>query len=621
MKSNFFDKIFKILPLAVLAIFLLAGYLYLTGSAAFAVDLLKWFLLLGLLPLVIRIIRDLLNGSFGIDIIAIVAIAGAWLLAEYWAGLVILLMLSSGEALEDYARGRARAALDALLALAPRIAHIKKNNEVIDVPVEQIKPEDLVVIKPGETIPVDGLVIEGVSEVDESAITGEPVPVKKTRSSMVLSGSINKNQVLEIKALKSSADSKYQEIVRLVREAEREKAPLVRLADRYSIWFTLVTLFLSGLAWWWGDALRALSVLVVATPCPLILATPIAMVSAMNRASSRGIIIKNSAALERLADAKIFVFDKTGTLTIGTPQVRLVESFAGRTVPEVLGLSASLDQLSVHVLAKALVEYAQHKGMKLDYPEKFKEFFGDGTTGVLGQKTYFLGKLSFIKNQGIPIEKNMSDEHEKLQQTGEIAVYLSDGEHVLGRIHFQDQARPQVKDFFRNLLKQGIVRIIMLTGDRNSAAAQIAEKLNIKEFRAELLPEDKVAEIKELMKSKQTLVMVGDGVNDAPALATADVGIALGAHGSSAASEAGDVVVTIDNLERVGEALEISRRGLAIAKQSIFVGISLSLVLMVIALFGYIKPIEGALLQEVIDVVVIFNALRVNRIKLTQTVV
>jgi heavy metal translocating P-type ATPase len=480
-------------------------------------------------------------------------------------------------------------------------------------------------------VPADGLILSGVSDVDESAITGESVPVQKRPGRQVFSGSVNKDGALEIKALRPSRESTYEKIIQLVQQASESRAPVVRLADRYSVWFTAVTFALAIGSWLLAhDPIRLLAVLVVATPCPLILATPIAIISGVSRAASRGIIVKSGGALEKLADVKAFVFDKTGTLTLGRPEVLNVLAFTS-AIPSrardplkdeaadkktVLSVAASLDQLSGHILAKSLRIYAAEKNIDLDYPEDFQETFGDGVVGRLHGETYFFGKMQFLKKQGVEFNQDRLAEHEQLQKQGKIAVYLGADKSLLGAVIFADTVRPEIKTLFSEMKTLGLDKIVMLTGDRKNVAEIIAKQVGLNDIHAECLPEDKVNEVLDHKKQFGSVAMVGDGVNDAPALAAADVGIAIGAHNSSASSESSDIVITADDLSRVGTALKISKNTLGIAKQSIFFGIGVSIILMVIAALGHIVPVYGALLQELLDVIVILNALRVNFVKI-----
>lgn len=600
-------------PALVLAGLIAALIFYFVRENKNASDILLITLIVGTLPLAYRMFRALLKGRFGIDIIAILAIAAAFFLKEYLAGTVILLMLSGGEALEDYALRRARKELASLISNAPSVAHVKQAQGIKDIPAGSVKIGDLIVIKPGEVVPVDGLVISGASEVDESALTGESLPVEKKLSSLLLSGSVNKENILEIKALRIAAESQYEQIIKLVKEAEESRAPFVRLADRYSVWFTIVTLLLGALSWLLAhDPVRLLAVLVVATPCPLILATPIALISGISKSARRGIVVKSGGALEKLAGISAFIFDKTGTLTLGAPEVTGIHPYSEKA-EDVLKIAASLDQLSAHVLARSLLRYFQnYRNLKLTYPENFQEAFGDGVKGEINRITYYFGKLDFLRQSGISVPQNILKEHEVAQRQGKISVYLGSNGRLLGVVYFADTIRPEIKRLFQNVKAQGVKKIVMLTGDKKSVAENIAKQLHLDDIHAECLPKDKVAEVKDHQRQFGSVAMVGDGINDAPALAAADIGIAMGAHGSTASSDSSDIVITVDNLERVGEALAIAKYAIFIAKQGIFIGISLSIFMMVFAALGFIRPVYGALLQEILDVAVIFNALRVN---------
>ncbi|MDE2311805.1 MAG: heavy metal translocating P-type ATPase [Patescibacteria group bacterium] len=605
-----------IIPGLVLLGLIAAALFWLSGRPETYTNILMTMMVIGTAPVLWRMTKDLLNAHFGIDIIAVAAIAGAFLLNQFLAGTVILLMLSGGEALEAYALQRARRELTALLSRVPTVAHKRQGGEIIDVAVAQIKVEDTLIIKPGEVVPADGIVLDGASEVDESAITGESVPVEKRAGSLVYSGSVNDSGVLEIRATKPANESTYEKIINLVKQASESRAPMVRLADRYSVWFTAVTFIIALAAWQMAhDPIRLLSVLVVATPCPLILATPIAIMSGVSKSASRGIIVKSGGALEKLAEVNAFIFDKTGTLTLGAPEVTGVKSYDGDQ-NQILKYAASLDQLSNHILARSLLAHAKKSNLDLNYPNNFQEKFGDGVQGELDGRKYLFGKLAFLQQQGISVAPDVLAEHEQYQKQGKIAVYLAAGGQLQGAVLFADVVRPEIANLFSEMKMQKLDKIVMLTGDKKNVAELIGQQLGLTDIHAECLPEDKVKEVQEHKKEFGSVAMVGDGVNDAPALAAADVGVAIGGHGSTASSESGDIVVTVDDLSRVGQALKIARATLKIAKQSIFVGIGVSILLMIIAAFGHIIPVYGALLQEGLDVLVILNALRVNFVKI-----
>ena len=601
-----------LIPIFALAGLILGSVLYFFSKSNIYSYVWMVTLLVGTMPLLWKIFIDISRGHFGVDLVAIVAIITSFILGEYLAGNVILLMLSGGEALEDYALKRARRELSNLISNAPTFAHIEKDGKLIEVKVEDIKVGDVIFVKPGESVAADGVVVKGESQLDESALTGEAIPVEKNIGSHVFSGSINKGSVLEIEVLRLAKESKYEQIIKLIKQAEENRAPVVRLADKYSVWFTIITFVIALAAWGISkDPIRMLAVLVVATPCPLILATPIAMISGISKAASRGIIVKNGGALETLAESKAFIFDKTGTLTLGHPEIIKVLAFANKDQDEVFNLVASLDQLSMHVLARSIKDKAIASGLNLSLPLNFKEQFCFGVSGEINKEKLFFGKLKFIENQGINIKKEILDLHENFQNDGKISVYLSNDKEILGAVIFADMIRPEIKNLFVDLRKTGVEHLVMLTGDKKKVAEVIAKELGVDDVHADALPEDKVYHVVDHKKQFGKVAMIGDGVNDAPALVTADVGIALGGHGDSASSESGDIVIMVDNLLRVGEAYKISKKVIGIAKEGIFIGIGVSIVLMIIAAFGFIKPVYGALLQEGLDVVVILNALRV----------
>ncbi len=587
-------------------------FFFLHRQESTAHALLLFTLLFGSLPLAYQILASFARRHFGIDIIAILAIISAALLQEYLVGIVILLMLSTGEALEYFAFQRARKEITDLIAKAPTSAHKKEGETLLDVSLDTIAIGDTIIVRPGEIIPIDGTISKGETTVDESALTGESLPLEKCASMNVMSGSINQSGIIEVRATATSQNSQYEHIIRLVKEAQVNEAPFVRLADAYSARFTLITLGFALLAWLLsGDSLRVLAVLVVATPCPLILATPIAFASGISRAAKRGIMIKNGGALENLGNARSFVFDKTGTLTLGTPQVQFIDA---HTLPQedIVRIAASLEQFSAHIIAHSLTDYAKKKNVKVTLPEHFEEIIGKGVCGTIEGTRYFLGSLSFLESQGVSISHTITLKHETSKDLGIMIAYLATKEAIVGDIHFSDIIRPEIPYLFRSLHALGIEKIVMLTGDKEKVAKHIAMQAGITEYRSQCLPEDKLREIHALKQSSSPVIMVGDGINDAPALVAADMGIALGSRGSTAASEAGDVVITVNTLERVVEAFHIGKRVLTVARQGIFIGIGCSILLMFLAAFGIIPPVLGAILQEIIDVITILNALRVH---------
>lgn len=558
-------------------------------------------------------LRRLVQGRFGVDVIALLAMGGALLMREWWAGIVVLVMLTGGEWLEDHAFHRAQAELKALFSQAPRVAQVRVGGELKEIPVERLVPGQSIIIKPGDMVPVDVLVVSGRSSIDVSRLTGEPLPVDVEQHDRVLAGSINQGGLLEGRILTQAKNTQYYRMRALVEEAQAHKAPLVRLADRWSGWFTLITLIAALVAWMVsGDPVRALAVLVVATPCPLLLATPIAFLSGMSAAFKQGVIVKHGGALEILARLRTVVFDKTGTLTLGTPHIRRVMGY-GIKDQEVLRLAASLDQGSGHVLARALTAYAKTKRVILTFPTTFQEVVGKGVIGEVKGEIYILGRLSFLQDKQVVIPEHIHQTHEANQYRGERTVYLARGNWLIGAISFADVLRPGLRQLLAGLRREGVERITLLTGDRRGPAQLLARTLGIKDVQAECLPSDKLEVIRKQQKQAPPVAMVGDGINDAPALAQADVGIAVGIH-EGVSSEAADVVLVTDDPGRLSDLIQIAQRTLRIARSGIFLGMGLSGCLMVLAILGLIPPFLGAWLQEAIDITVIIYALQAKRL-------
>jgi heavy metal translocating P-type ATPase len=598
-------QVLKSYPLPVIVgAGLVAG---LTAHFAFrADDVAEWIFLATLLvgggPLVLQTVRGMLGGRFAADIVAMLAILTALFLRQYFAGAVIALMQSGGEALERYAMGRASSSLEALLARAPKMARRMRAGRFEDIPVGQVRPGDVLLIRPGDLVPVDGEVTEGTSAVDQSALTGEPLPIRAVPGTSLLSGSVNLDGALEMRASRPSEESQYQQIVSMVDRARREKPPIQRLADRFAVWFTPMTLAMCGVAWLVTRApTSVLAVLVVATPCPLILATPIAVIAGVSRAADLGVIIKTGAAIEQLGRTAAVVFDKTGTLTLGHPTVEHVAATNGASPDEVLRLAAAVEQLSSHHLGTAIVTAGRQRGGTLPVATDFQETPGAGVVARVEGRGVAVGSARFLARHGVPVAETADD-----LTTAYVAV---DG-RLAGTIEFADRLRHAVPSLMQRLAVLGVTETVMLTGDRETTAEIIAGQAGIRTVRANLLPADKVAAVEELKRRYGTVTMVGDGINDAPALAAATVGIAMGEHGTAVSAEAADIVLLVDDISRVGDAMTISRRMRRIVFQSIGVGLGTSFALMGIAAFGLLTPALGAVMQEALDAAVILNALR-----------
>ncbi|HEY6680348.1 MAG TPA: heavy metal translocating P-type ATPase [Actinomycetota bacterium] len=562
----------------------------------------------GGIPLVVDVVRSIARREPSVDFIALLAIIVSLWLHEYLAGAVIALMLSTGQALESYADRRAHRELSSLLERAPQLVHRYEDGELRTRPIDQVVLGDLLFVKTGEVVPVDG-VLEGDAVLDESALTGESRPVERPRGDLVRSGALNAGAGFDLHATSTAADSTYAGIVRLVEEAERQKAPAVRLADRYALIFVPVTLVIAGFAWAIsGDPIRLLSVLVVATPCPLILAVPIAVVAGISRAAKRGIIVKGGGALETLARGKTLLFDKTGTLTSGIPQLADVETFGSVGTDELLRLAASLDQVSPHVLATAIVRVARERELDLSFPEDVAERYGAGIAGVVDGRKVALGKGGFVTGGG-PLPRRAREVRRRTMMDGSSSVFVGVDGEVAGALVIDDPIRPDTPRVIRALRRSGIQRVVMVTGDHPDVAESVGAALGVDRILSERAPEEKVEAV-SAEREHGIVIMVGDGLNDAPALAAADVGVAMGARGATASSEAADVVLVVDRLDRLVEAIAIARRSRGIAVQSVVVGMGLAFGFMGLAAIGLFGPIAGALIQEGIDVMSILNSLR-----------
>lgn len=579
----------------------------------------SWIFLAGTGPVLVAVLADsvasLVRREVGLDIIALLSVGGALLLQEYIAAAVIGLMLSGGMALEDFADARARREMSALLSRVPRTASRYDDGQIATVPLDAVRVGDRLLVRAGEAVPVDGYLGAGTAVLDEAALTGEPLPARRLQGERLRSGSVNAGGPFDLAATATAADSTFAGIVRLVRAAQEAKAPSARLADRAAFVFTPLTVALAGAAWAWSeDPVRGLAVLAVATPCPLILAVPVAIVSGLSRCAGRGVLVKGGGALEQLARLRTLFLDKTGTLTGGRARVAAIETEAGVGSDEVLRLAASLDQLSQHVMADAIVAAARRQNLSLGIPTGVEEEPGAGLTGVVDGRRVSVGSYAYVSARaersdwGTQFLKRMGYE-------GATGAFVAADGQMLGAILLADEIRADSARALRLLRRAGIERTVMLTGDRRDVAERIGAALGVDEVRAELQPQDKLSAIAEA-KAEGICAMVGDGVNDAPALAAADVGIAMGARGSGASSEAASVVLLVDRLDRLADALAIAQGARRIALQSVWIGMGLSIAAMILAALGFLPPVAGALLQELIDVAAILNALRVLRVRI-----
>ncbi|MEP7309857.1 MAG: heavy metal translocating P-type ATPase [Acidobacteriota bacterium] len=565
----------------------------------------------------------------GVDLIALVAILGSLALGEYLAGAVVALMYAGGQSLEAMAARRARREMTTLIRRAPKTANRRSGDGIRTVPVAEVAVGDVLVVRTGEVVPTDGRVVGAAATVDQSTLTGESLPVAVVDGGRVMGGTINAGSPFDFVAERPANSSAYSALIRLIRQVEQDRAPLVRLADRYAVFFLPLTLVVAGLAWLLsGDAVRGLAVVVVATPCPLILAAPIALVAGVSRAASRGIIVKSGTAVELLGRAAVVLFDKTGTLTSGTPAIREIHTVADIADERLLQLAAAVDQLSPHVLAEALVAAARERRLPLAAPTGVREDPGSGIVGTVDGQRVAVGGRRWMAGIGFDVSALVPSGAIREEDAGLARIHVGIDGFGAGTIVMADFLRPDAADAVRRLRELGVGEIAMVTGDRRSIAERLGAELDLDRIHAELSPADKVAIVNHAVAGRGgrnrsgggpawggggTVVMVGDGVNDAPALAAADVGIAIGVAGATVSAETADVVITVGRIDRTADAVAIGRRSLGIARQSIIVGMALSMVAMGFAAAGMLPPVAGALLQEVIDLAVLLNALRALR--------
>jgi heavy metal translocating P-type ATPase len=583
--------------------------LYLVGNS----DLASTAWLIGVLPalaaLLIEILRSVGRGEVGLDIVAALSMTAALVFGENLAAAVVAVMYSGGTFLESFAEGRARREMHDLLSRVPRTATRHLNGGLEEVALDQIEPGDRLLIRQGDVVPVDGTVASDTAFVDTSALTGEALPVRLSRGGETMSGSTNAGEAFDITATRRAEESTYAGIVRLVEEAQHSKAPMSRLADRWSLGFLAVTVMIAFAAWWFtGDPIRAVAVLVVATPCPLILAVPVALVAGLSRAAHFGVLIKGAGALEAMARIRTLILDKTGTLTDGRPQIVSIDSHDGMSQDDILRLAAALDQASKHPVAQAVVAAAKARGLTLPVPSDVVEIPGEGVAGIVEGRNVIVGGDSFVAARVGRASGDLP-----ALSAGSVVVALAVDGQMAGMLVMSDPLREGTGAMLAGLRREGIERILLATGDRADVAERVTEGLGLDGVRAGLTPDQKVLLVLSERKAGPVM-MVGDGVNDAPALAAADVGVAMGARGAAASAEAADVVLLVDRIDRLVPGIEIARRARQIAVQSVVVGIGLSVAGMIAAAFGYLSPVQGALLQEVIDVAVILNALRALRI-------
>lgn len=550
------------------------------------------------ISLLAEIASDFKSGRYGVDILAVIAVVSTILIGDIWAEWMILVMMTGGQTLEDYATGQADKELRSLLSNSPTIANKIVNNELVSVDVEQLKIGDHVLIKPGEQVPVDGKVVSGESSFDQSSLTGESVPVTKKAGDELMSGSINGSVAVEMAVTKKASDSEYQTIVSLVESSQAKPAKFVKMADRYAVPFTIISLVIGIAAWIHsGNPVNFAEVMVVASPCPLLIAAPVALVSGMSSMSKHHIIVKSGPTLEKLATAKTFAFDKTGTLTENQLVIdEIVPASDSSYSPATLqSYATSVEQQSSHIIANSLVNVADKNLLKP--ATNIKESTGQGISGTVEGHLVKVGKLDYVKPQ------------EKAATVNATAVYISIDDKYAGYITFKDQVRPESAETIARLKRQSGAHIMMLTGDHKDVADKIGESVGVNDIRYGLLPAEKIAAIKNVPQEKRPVVMTGDGINDAPSLSAADVGIAMGAKGASAASESADAIIMVNDLSKINDAVAISKHTMKVANIDVLTAITIVVIIELIAFTGIIPAFWGAILQEVVDMISISLAL------------
>ena len=559
-------------------------------------------------PVAWRTLRGMLRGHFASDVVAMLTIVAAVLLLQPIAGLVIVIMQTGGELLERYAEGRASEAVRELEAAAPQLAHRVRGGVTEDVAAGEVLVGDILLVRPGEMAATDGILTEGNSHLEVARLTGEPSPERVWKGSVVRSGAVNIESAFHMRVTAPSSESLYARIVELVRTAQAEKSPIQRLADRYAVWFTPLTLVACAVTWLAsGDSIRVLAVLVVATPCPLILATPVAIIGGINRAARNQIVVRTGAALEQIGTVDAAVFDKTGTLTIGYPEVSAARALPPFDERALLAYAAAVEYHSGHLLARTTVDAAETRGLDIPEAHDVVETPGRGVTGTAAGRRISIGSLSYVA----AVQPSAAAALIELDERGRgLRAFVAIDEAGAGTIEYADRTRDGLPAFFAELRALGVVRTLLLSGDHEKNVAELARTLGITEARGDMLPDQKVLAVKSLLSEGHRVLMTGDGTNDAPALSAATVGIALAAHGGGISAEAADIVLLADDVTRVASAIRIGRHATRIARQSIVAGLALSGAAMVIAAFGYIPPTAGAFIQEAIDVAVILNAIR-----------
>lgn len=570
-------------------------------------------LVLGSYHILKSAIKALLIPDLNVDTLVSIAAIAATSVGAYREAATVIFIMLLGEFLEHLTVGKARKAISSLIQLSPKTAWVRREEEEVRVPIEKVKAKEIVIVKPGERIPVDGKIISGCGSINQSMLTGESLPVERGVGDRVYCGTINESGSCEIETTQVAEDTKLAQIKRLILEAQAEKSPTQRVMDRFARYFIPAILLISLATFLiTGDPIRAITILIVACPCALVLGTPTAVVAAIGNAARQGILIKGGAYLEQMGRLKTLLMDKTGTLTHGRPKVVEVKAFDGLKEKEILYWAAIAEKRSEHPLARAIMDKAEEIGLIIPHPESFENFRGKGVKVQWDARKILVGSCPFLKEEGIEVPESVKEMLKSTESEGMTSLLITLNHRIIGSIFIADTLREKAKAAIDRIRKEGLSEIWMLTGDSEPAANRIGNELGIR-YEANLLPEEKVLRVKEWKKQGQTVAMVGDGVNDAPALAAADVGIAMGAAGTDVAIETADIALMTDELEKIPTAIRLSRKALRVIKENIAFALVFNAVLVFLSAQGWVTMILGAVAHQASSLLVILNSIRLLR--------
>ena len=582
----------------------------------FGLDLVLLAALVGGIPIVLGAVKGLLSKDMNVGVLISIALIASLLVEEYIAGAIVVFIMLVGELLENIIVAKTGNAIRKLMDLKPKTARVRRADGEVVLPVEEVKLGDRVLVKPGESIPVDGVVVSGQGAVNQASLTGESIPVEVGPGDEVFEGTLNELGVLEIETTKIGQQTTLAHVIKLVEEAQADKAPAQRVADRFAKYFTPLILGIALITYYLtGDVIKAITVLIVTCPCALVLATPTAVIAALGNAARRGILIKGGRSLEAAGRVNAAVFDKTGTLTYGKPQVTTIRSFSKKTERDVLARAALAEKFSEHPLAKAIIRKAQELAIKVPDPSDFQVILGRGVVAHASEQEVILGNRNLLADRRVKLPPEAEGYLTLRESKGETCLLLAEDERFLGVISVADVLREGTRQAITAMRESGVKKMVMLTGDNARTAETIASLAGISEFAADQLPEDKVNTVKRL-KQQYKVAVIGDGINDAPALATADVGVAMGVIGSDAAIEAADIALLADDLTQAAQAIRLSRKALRTITANIFLfSLGLNAMGTYLAIGGFVGPVMAAVLHNVAAVGVVLNSARLIRLK------